>query len=92
VQGGAIVLPLIWGTRAPSPTAATRRGLSSVGRCGLRGPLREGRGRGSASAVASLTHHLPSSGSLRVREWIFKIIKRLKIIRMKYNYMLYIIP
>jgi hypothetical protein len=37
-------------------------------------------------------NHFISQTKHTLREWVFKIIKRLKIIRMKYNYMLYIIP
>ena len=50
------MLPLIWEIRALTPTVAARRGLSSVSRCGLRGPLRKGRGRRSASAAVSLNN------------------------------------
>jgi hypothetical protein len=51
------VIPLILGTPAPIPTAAARRGLSSVSGCARRDPLRKGRGRGSATAALSLNHH-----------------------------------
>jgi hypothetical protein len=41
VQGGTIVLPLIWGSGAasPWPCAAARRGSFEGRRCARRGPL-----------------------------------------------------
>jgi hypothetical protein len=62
------VNPLIWGTPAPTPTAAARRGLSSVSRWARRSSLRKGRGRGSATAVLSLMQ--PSSLSAAVKQHV----------------------
>jgi hypothetical protein len=58
VQGGATVLPLIWGTCASSPTAVAGRGPFSARRSSSGVTLNGYRARGSASvadaAAASL--------------------------------------
>jgi hypothetical protein len=44
VQGGATVLPLIWGIRALTPTAAARRGSLASAAAGLEPPYTRGEG------------------------------------------------
>jgi hypothetical protein len=54
MQGGATVLPLIWGSCAAFPSAAARRGPFEGHRCTRRGPLRVYSARGGGCAADGL--------------------------------------
>jgi hypothetical protein len=66
VQGGAIVLPLIWGTGAASPCAAARRGYLEAAVVRVEAPYAytvQGEGHDMASAAGSLKEEGEAEGS-----------------------------